>query len=164
MNSTVSPRVLEAQEAIRKAWKAGLPVDGLYAVVNEEWNAILARYPRLFAGDNIGLGAGVGWWPALEESFAEITAILEKHPGLGFNAVQIKEKFGGLRFYYDTSVAKDCTLSEESKGFARQMIDQAVERAEAKASVACEVCGQPGKRRGGGWIRTLCDEHAKEQS
>jgi hypothetical protein len=27
----------------------------------------------------------------------------------------------------------------------------------------CEVCGQPGKRREGGWIKTLCDEHASAQ-
>jgi hypothetical protein len=27
----------------------------------------------------------------------------------------------------------------------------------------CEVCGQPGTRRYGSWIRTLCDEHARDR-
>jgi hypothetical protein len=61
---------------------------------------------------------------------------------------QIKEKFGGLRFYYqggDDNVA----------GMVRM--------AEAWADIACEECGGIGKRRSGGWIRTLCDIHEAER-
>ena len=61
------------------------------------------------------------------------------------NIVQVKEKFGGLRFYS----AVDATLSAM------------VEVAEAQSVKTCEECGNPGKPRGGGWIKTLCDEHAK---
>ena len=60
---------------------------------------------------------------------------------------QIKEKFGGLRFYYDGG---DDTVSGM------------VTMAEAWASTLCETCGAKGKQRGGGWIRTLCDEHEAE--
>jgi hypothetical protein len=27
----------------------------------------------------------------------------------------------------------------------------------------CEECGAPGKLRGGGWMRTLCDKHEEER-
>ena len=61
---------------------------------------------------------------------------------------QIKEKFGGLRFYYDGGDA-------EVSGMVRM--------AEAWADRSCEECGNKGVRRSGGWIRTLCDEHEAEQ-
>lgn len=61
---------------------------------------------------------------------------------------QIKEKFGGLRFYYDGG-------DEQVSGMVRM--------AEAWAGRTCEECGKPGKQRGGGWIQTLCDEHEEER-
>lgn len=60
---------------------------------------------------------------------------------------QIKEKFGGLRFYYEGG-------DEQVYGMVRM--------AEAWADCTCETCGNLGKRRGGGWIRTLCDTHEEE--
>lgn len=64
-------------------------------------------------------------------------------------AVQVKEKLGTLRFYYDGG---------------DDIVDGMVRMAESMSSVMCEVCGAPGERRGGGWIRTLCDEHATAQN
>lgn len=60
---------------------------------------------------------------------------------------QIKEKFGGLRFYYEGGDDKVYGM---------------VCMAEAWADCTCETCGNLGKRRGGGWIRTLCDTHEAE--
>ena len=62
-------------------------------------------------------------------------------------ATQIKEKFGTLRFYY--LGGDDYCRGIESM-------------AESMSAVTCEVCGSPGKLRKGGWVQTLCDEHAKE--
>lgn len=59
-------------------------------------------------------------------------------------AEQVKEKFGGLRFYY--------------RG-GDEYIEGLVAMAESMSYVTCEVCGSPGKRNSGGWIRTLCGEH-----
>lgn len=61
---------------------------------------------------------------------------------------QIKEKFAGLRFYYQGG-------DEQVYGMVRM--------AEAWAADVCEVCGARGEQRPGGWIRTLCDEHAKKR-
>lgn len=63
------------------------------------------------------------------------------------NIVQIKEKFGGLRFYYDGGDAE---------------ISGMVSMAETWASHSCETCGDRGEQRSGGWIRTLCDRHEAE--
>jgi hypothetical protein len=62
-------------------------------------------------------------------------------------ADQVKEKFGGLRFYYHGG-------DEHISGMVRM--------AESWASVTCETCGDRGTIRHGGWIRTLCDKHEAE--
>jgi hypothetical protein len=60
---------------------------------------------------------------------------------------QIKEKFGGLRFYYQGG-------DDHISGMETM--------AEVWASRTCETCGNKGERRNGGWIRTLCDVHEAE--
>jgi hypothetical protein len=63
-------------------------------------------------------------------------------------AVQVKEKFGGLRFY--TQGGDD-------------VIFGMIRVAESMAIRTCEECGNPGHTRvDGGWHRTLCDTHAEE--
>jgi hypothetical protein len=60
---------------------------------------------------------------------------------------QIKEKFGGLRFYYHGG-------DDEISGMVRM--------SELWAGHSCEKCGNLGQRRTGGWMRTLCDVHEAE--
>ena len=60
-------------------------------------------------------------------------------------ATQVKEKFGGLRFYYDGGDS---------------YIDGVVAMAELMSERTCEECGNPGKLYTNGWHRTLCVEHA----
>lgn len=61
-------------------------------------------------------------------------------------AIQVKEKFGTLRFYY----------------YGGDDIVQAyVNMAESMSSVTCETCGSPGITRSGGWIQALCDIHGE---
>jgi len=115
-------------------------------------------YPKMFSSPYGGFAVGKGWWPIIESLCANIQSHIdwkqeqkEKYNrGEGCEQVvvlQIKEKFGGLRFYYGGG---DATVS----GMVRM--------AEAWADTACEECGAIGKRRTGGWIRTLCDYHEEE--
>lgn len=60
-------------------------------------------------------------------------------------AIQIKEKYGTLRFYVDGG---DTT--------AQAYIDFA----EAYSARLCDVCGAPGKTTGKGWVQTRCEAHA----
>lgn len=114
-----------------------------------------SKYPKMFGGLYGGFCCGPGWWPILEAVCNAIHAHVEwkqnqlekygKGPGCPDVVVtQIKEKFGGLRFYYDGGDDR---------------VDGMVRMAEAWAEQTCEECGQPGTLRSGGWIRTLCDHH-----
>lgn len=60
---------------------------------------------------------------------------------LQVNVLQVKEKFGTLRFYV--------------RG-GNDVVYNFIQLAETMSGVACEDCGAPGKRIGKGWIRTLC--------
>lgn len=62
-------------------------------------------------------------------------------------ASQVKEKFGTLRFYYNGG---------------DDVIDGIVYMAEEMSSRTCEVCGNPGKTSGSGWLRTTCTEHTRD--
>ena len=63
--------------------------------------------------------------------------------------VQIKEKFGGLRFYVDN---------------ASDRIYNFIDFAETLSNTTCEICGSPGGHSGGFWIKTLCKKHAEKEA
>ncbi len=124
-------------------------------------------YPAMFGKPYGGFAVGAGWWPIIEALCGQIQhhinwanetreRLLKDNPYKNripdavpqVTVDQIKEKFGGLRFYY--------TGGDD-------MIDGMVRMAESWAARHCEECGRPGRSRGGGWIRTLCDEHEAER-
>lgn len=122
---------------------------------------LVEKYPKIFSGRLgspqetlmcFGFEHGDGWYNIIDKLCDNIQSHIdwynrdgEKVPQLV--AVQVKEKFGTLRFY-----------TNPTTDYFRGLIDMA----EAMSEITCEVCGTPGKRRGGGWIKTLCDEHAKK--
>lgn len=75
-----------------------------------------------------------------------------KDPLKSFQIDQIKEKFGGLRFYWN------CKASSEET----HAVEGAVALAESLSYSICEECGQAGKTENFGWIRTLCSRHSEE--
>jgi len=110
-------------------------------------------YPKMYAGKHGGFAVGKGWYPIIERLSSNIQQHIEwknRESEVVPQVIveQIKEKFGGLRFYYQGG-------DEQVAGMVRM--------AEAWADVACEECGGIGKRRGGGWVRTLCDQHEAER-
>ena len=115
----------------------------------------------MFSAAYGGVEVGAGWWPIIESLCQHIQTHIdwcnnraEKYPDLCYRSVdqvvitQIKEKFGGLRFYYDGG---------------NDIIAGMVTMAESWADHTCEVCGTPGERRTGGWISTLCDVHEADR-
>jgi hypothetical protein len=88
------------------------------------------------------LECGPGWWGLLDELDTAIAVVAS-----GYRVVQVKEKFGTLRFYWDpTSVDAD----------ARERVDALVQAAEARSAEVCEECGDPGGIVKRGWWRTFC--------
>lgn len=100
---------------------------------------ILARIPERW-GKRVDTGPG--WFPIVVELDRQLAAI-----DPGYVVRQVKEKFGGLRYYCHTD--RDA-VSEQMQAL--------VHAAEAKAAVTCEECGEPGSvhQNRGGWMRTLC--------
>jgi hypothetical protein len=109
-------------------------------------------YPKMFEGKYGGFAVGKGWYPILERLCSNIQHHIDWKEKQGnpipqVTVAQIKEKFGGLRFYYDGG-------DDEISGMVRM--------AESWADIACEVCGAPGSSGGKGWIKTLCPIHRAE--
>jgi hypothetical protein len=108
------------------------------------------RHPRMLSGKYGGFAVGPGWWSMIETLFAVIQSHIDQSKGECPQVVveQIKEKFGGLRFYYQGG---------------DDFIHGAVWLAESLSAKVCEECGAPGKRTSEGWVKTLCDFHLAER-
>ncbi len=118
------------------------------------------KYPKIFAQKDLpmsqtcmcwGIDCGDGWYTIIDKLCAQIQHHTDQNEYREpekvvqqLEATQVKEKFGGLRFYYQGG---------------DDYIDGLVSMAESMSYVTCEVCGAPGKRQPGGWIRTLCMKH-----
>jgi hypothetical protein len=141
--------------------------------MKDELDKILCeKYPKIFRDRNKsmqetcmcwGFSHGDGWyniiaaacqniqnhvdWKRKQEPYASMTdeEFDEIHQPI---AVQVKEKFGGLRFYVDN--ADDYTHG-------------VIAMAESMSYKTCEICGSPGKQTGKGWIKTVCESCNKTQ-
>jgi hypothetical protein len=114
----------------------------LYSVRHEETRCSLSHF---------GFETDDGWFRIIHELSAELEELIRRLPAGErdeYYAVQVKEKFGTLRFY----------MNMETEEMSR-----AIREAEGRSASACEVCGRPGTLRGGGWLKTLCDAHAAER-
>lgn len=83
-----------------------------------------------------------GWHDIINSLYDDLVAL-----GWDKTLFQIKEKFGGLRFYIGQ-------CSDE-------MYDRIAE-AERKSLETCMKCGKRGFATDCGWILTLCEEHGNK--
>jgi hypothetical protein len=85
-----------------------------------------------------------GWYQILKDLIADLIAL-----GWDKQICQVKEKYGGLRFYINSG-------SDE--------IHNRIIEAERLSHDTCEITGHPGKtRRDLGWHVTLCDEEYEKR-
>jgi len=106
------------------------------------WNRITNSWnlpPLTMSLMRFSFECGPGWYDLLDNLFKNIK-VANKSPL--FQIIQVKEKFGTLRVYCN---------------FSTDIIEDLIELAECRSSRTCELCGKYGKRRGKGWISTLCD-------
>lgn len=99
-----------------------------------------------------GLDCGDGWYNLLDDLCCKIQKHLNENPQLkSFKVHQVKEKFGGLSFYYQDG---------------DDYISKAVREAEQQSYKTCELCGNEGNpcRSETGWLKTLCKEHSEERN
>jgi hypothetical protein len=146
-------------------------------MIEQQFEELAKRWPALFqkSGD-FELSVGQGWYGIIDtlcrfishkvetlqirlkyamenpgstpdESIKEIEARLEQAIADLPTIVQVKEKFGTLRFYVYGGTPE---------------MNNYIEFAEGMSRITCEVCGNPGKSRNTGWVMVLCDLHHRE--
>ncbi len=93
-----------------------------------------------------GYASPKGWWKIVAEVHQKLEAL---YPD--YEVFQIKEKFGGLRYY--------CSVDH------MDMAETIIREAEKQAYLTCEECGQPGElRQSIGYWATLCNKHNEERA
>lgn len=110
------------------------------------WEKLIVKYPHLFKELKY-IECSEGW----DKIIDELCSLIERHILHDVPAdikdqifvLQIKEKFGGLRFYMSDSTP---------------YIDGAIRLAENLSYLTCENCGLPSTKnsQSKGWIRSLC--------
>lgn len=99
---------------------------------------------------SFGFECGNGWYELIERCTLDI-AILDTEKIV--RVLQVKEKFGTLRYYVSFDSEKELDRSYYDNIYER------ISEAEKESSITCEVCGKSGKlNTSSGWLTTLCEE------
>lgn len=104
---------------------------------------------RFADGFNSSINVGWGWADLIEECH-EAVVRFDPH----YKVYQVKEKYGGLRYYAKPSV--DALIYK---------VNAIITPFEHRSYLICEVCGSNGNLRrhpGRLYIQTLCVEHGPE--
>ena len=117
--------------------------------------ALCEKFPKIFTSRDStmattamcwGFDVEDGWYPLIDVLCEQLQRGIDRQGEPQIVASQVKEKFGGLRFYVHSA----------SDG-QEAMIDFA----EAFSYRICEECGAPGTLddRKGRWLTTRCSNH-----
>lgn len=101
---------------------------------------LLARIPK---GYGRYISCNEGWYKILEDLDNKLSYL-----DPDYRIVQVKEKFGTLRFYFDTDI----------HGLTRSIMFDCVRAAEFASSYTCEYCGNSQGRLQDDnyWVKTAC--------
>ena len=111
---------------------------------------LIEAAPSLY-GNAFYFECGDGWFNILLEASTSLQKQIEtysKDVRDDIVAMQVKEKYGTLRFYLS---------------YYNEELDEIVQQVEKKSACTCEVCGSVGKLRGGMWLYTACDDHTRDE-
>ena len=137
--------------------------------------ALIAAHPAIFRGDEPRVWSHLppGWHEILDRLCVGIEQTLGDEISR-FRVEQIKEKYGGLRFYYslegDSRRVIDTLfpggrlrMQDHRTGTLAARIDALIDAAEVESERTCRECGEPGKLREStrGWLRVTCEAHSE---
>ena len=100
-------------------------------------NKLITDYPILYRGHTkspreslmcFGFDCEDGWYDLIYTLSAALTNHMNEQPGLSVEVVQVKEKFGTLRYYI-----------HGGDSYCEKLISEAARR----SGLTCEDCGQP---------------------
>jgi hypothetical protein len=125
-------------------------------------NELCTKYPLLYADRGslpastlmcYGFACGDGWFDLIDDLSSKLETLIAAMPEnvrSKYKAVQVKEKFGTLRFYMTHSTNE---------------MEEIINVAEDRSATTCDVCGLHGSLSSDrSWIRTLCEKHVKSDS
>ena len=119
-------------------------IDVLCGMLTSDYRQAKSRYDHLI---EVGVGGILyGTKTVTQEQIDEAKIKLDEETAKVPVAAQVKEKFGGLRFYVNGATDKHWNF---------------ISVAENMSYRTCETCGAPGKTYTNGWHTTLCDIHAE---
>jgi len=113
---------------------------------------LMNKYPKIFIQKDWsphetcmcwGITCSDGWLGLIDKLCSKIQKHIDKKKLEQVEAIQVKEKFGGLRFYVTNATEEICKFIYE---------------AETESLVTCEWCGSKKdvKQTRKGYIQTLC--------
>jgi hypothetical protein len=124
---------------------------------SENTNRLFEDFPELYRGRHLpitenrmpyGFCCGDGWFEIIYNLSQQIQNYMQEHPEVAVIAVQVKQKFGELRFYMNRSIPE---------------LDALIREATAQSLQTCDLTGQPGVLcQRGYFYQTLCLEKAQE--
>lgn len=109
------------------------------------------EYPQLYKGNYISFDLQPGWQEVLHNLSRSIVTLLANQPLVAakFRVLQVKDKFGSLRFYYTPH---------------DRHIQMVVDAAENASKKLCFGCGERGtQKQCNGVLVTACDSCVLEQ-
>ncbi len=112
------------------------------------------NYPKLYPKNNYGgqldFECQDGWFSIIDNLSQKLENLINENNSEEEDffsyAIQVKEKYGSLRFYMS---------------YATEEMFKLIDIAEKESKNTCEVCGKFGKLNDGPWYQTLCSEHTK---
>ena len=111
-------------------------------MTEDKTQILIQRYPKIFS-NNFWFECDDGWFEIINNLCCKIQAYTDDFDKIEQPvAEQVKEKFGGLRFYISGG---------------DEYIRKIISEAENEATKTCETCGAPGFRFvTRGWYRCRC--------
>jgi len=111
--------------------------------MEKSWEVLSEKYAYMLGNGKWGFECDIGWYDLLDDL---MNNIMSKDPDREIRVLQIKEKFGTLRFYI---------------GSGTDEIFDMIDEAERRSELICEMCGKESNTsliKGDGWCYNRCDE------
>lgn len=121
-------------------------------------NLLYERYPLIFAERSLsktgtsmcwGVDCGDGWYTLIDTLCASLQHETNSNNAPQVVAMQVKAKFGGLRFYVRDASERQMSMIELARSLSHR---------------TCEICGAPGMHNSTGWVQTRCASHQVTES
>jgi hypothetical protein len=115
-------------------------------------DTLIKNYPLLYK-EGMYFECQDGWFDLINDVSLKLEKLIDtfrkeypEHPiEIVPYAIQVKEKYGTLRFYMSTET---------------DAMSDVINEAEERSYNTCETCGKAGRIRQGAWVMTLCDDCA----